>query len=968
MMVSQSPHERWVPARFIAFLSPQGAALAKVFCACVVSSLVLTAASPAKAQTYEFRTVAGGFLGDDQPAVNAGLSTPAGIAFDAAGNLYIAQIMENRIRKVTPAGVISSFAGTSEYGFGGDGGQAKNAVFRNPLGLVVDGSGNVYFSDSLNYRVRKITTAGVISTVAGNGSAVSSGDGGSAKNAGLRRPYGLTFDNAGNLYIAESLGHRVRKVTPAGIISTVAGTGTLGYSGDDGPATAAALYEPTGVAFDAAQNLYITDSKNSVVRRVSPGGAISTVASGITLPYGIAAGPDGHIYVSDSDCYIRRLDGGGSMIIAGKGPGLSGVCGTSGDGGPAIDADIDLPEGIAFDAAGDLYFADSSSYRVRRISGGIINTVVGHGSFFGDGGPAIAATLSTAQGLAVGADGSLFIADSYPNGRIRKVNPAGIVQTVAGNGGFASSGDGGAAIEASLYYPRGVTLDATGNLYITERIGGSVRKVGSGIISTITDGLWRPNRTAIDRLGNIYITDTMRNVVKKLSPGGAITIFAGQEVPVYYPPNYGDGGPATSARLASPSGIAIDPAGNVYIADSGFLRIRKVNPAGIISTVAGSSTMTDFGPIPKTYGGDGGLAIHAGLSYPTGLALDPYGNLYIAGAELRKVTPAGTISTIRGMTHQAYDVASDRSGAVYVATLGGRVLKGVRGRTVDSDFNGDGFSDMFWRNAADGRNAYWGTASSAIVSNQPIVADPKWTVAGSGDFNADGRADILWNNGTTGESVIWFSGSGTTYQTLTRLPDTNYRIVGIGDFDGDGKADILWRHSLTRAVAIWRGGNSTDRPPVVIVTDPNWRVAGVGDFDGDGKSDILWRHMASGANAIWKSGNSTTAQSLSTLSDMNWRVVGTGDFNRDGKSDIVWYHANGSSGLWKSGNSTQTQGFARVLDTGWQIIGVGDYNGDGDSDLLWHHATGKNAIWKSGNSGTLQTITTVTDANWKIVD
>ncbi len=942
------------PAAVIRF----GLYAAMAFC----GLLGLLATAPVAAQSYRFDTVAGGFAGDGQAATSAGLMTPIGIVFDTAGNLYIAESMTNRIRKVDTSGVITTFAGTGHYGFGGDGGAATAAKFRNPLGMVFDTAGNLYVSDSLNNRVRKIAPSGVITTVAGGGASDTTGDGGLATSAALKRPYGLAFDAAGNLYIAESLAHRVRKVTPAGIISTVAGAGWEGYTGDGGSATVATLYEPTAVTLDAAGNLYIADSRNHAVRRVGTDGTITTAASGITFPYGIATGPDNGIYVSDSDCYIRKLTPTGSIPVVGRGyDPATGDCGMSGDGGPPLSAGIDLPEGIAFDSAGALYFADSSAFRVRKVSGGIVSTVAGRGNFFGDGGLATLATFSTAQGLAVGPDGSLFIADSYRNGRVRKVDPAGIVQTVAGNGAFNSDGDGGPATQAAVFYPRGVMLDPAGNLYITERIGNKVRKVGlNGIIGTVASGLSRPNRTAMDSAGNIYIADTRRNVVQKLSPTGMMTVFAGQQVPYIFKPDYGDGGLATEALLTEPTAIAIDAVGNVYIADSAHMRIRKVDPMGIISTVAGND------PGVPANSGDGGLATQAGLSYPiTGLALDLFGNLYIANTLLRKVTADGMISTVKGMDQYAYDVAVDGSGVPYVATLAGTVLKGIRGPTVASDFNGDGYSDVLWRQASTGANAVWPTASLGLGRMLTTVADQNWKAVGSGDFDGDGRADVLWRNEASGTVAVWYSGSYETSRFLAPVPDASWKVVGTGDFDGDGEDDILWRHAQSGANVIWRGADAQRPLLIEAVPDLSWKVVAVGDFGGDGKSDILWRHVSTGAVAIWRSGQ---YELLAAATDLNWQVTGAGDFDGDGTDDILWQHPGGYSIVWKSARSELAENLYFVADTRWRVQAIGDYDGDGRADILWRHtATAESTIWKGADAYNQQAVATVTDMAWQIV-
>ena len=323
-----------------------------------------------------------GFSGDGGPATAARLNMSlGGVALDSAGNLYIADLLNERIRKVSPVGTISTYAGNGGYGFWGDGGPATAAQLSLPHGVALDSAGNLYIADSNNHRIRKVTPGGTISTYAGTGTEGFSGDGGPATAAHLDRPDGVALDSAGNLYIADLGNSRIRKVTPGGTISTYAGNGGYGFWGDGGPATAAQL-RPRGMALDPAGNLYIADFGNSRVRKVTPGGTISTYAG-------------------------------------------TGTPGFAGDGGPATAAQLSFPQGVALDSAGNLYIADSNNNRIRKVTpGGTISTYAGTGlqGFSGDGGPAIDAQLWFPVGVALDSAGNLYIADQE-NQRIRKVTP-----------------------------------------------------------------------------------------------------------------------------------------------------------------------------------------------------------------------------------------------------------------------------------------------------------------------------------------------------------------------------------------------------------------------------------------------------------------------------------------------------------------------------------------------------------------
>jgi hypothetical protein len=343
--------------------------------------------------------------------------------------------------------IISTVAGDGTGGFAGDGGAATSASLDNPYGVTLDAAGNLYIADLLNHRIRKVATDGTISTVAGNGSTTFAGDGGAATSASLSEPVDVALDAAGNLYIADENNHRIRKVTTDGIISTVAGSDTAGFAGDGGAATSASLTRPRSVTLDAAGNLYIADSRNHRIRKVATDGTISTVA----------------------------------------GNSLAG--GFAGDGGAATSASLKYPRGVTLDAAGNLYIADQFNHRIRKVAtDGTISTVAGNGTptFAGDGGAATSASLNTPSAVSLDAAGNLYIAD-FNNHRIRKVDTDGIISTVAGNDTPGFAGDDGAATSASLYRPSGVTLDAAGNLYIADNGNNRIRKLLFNLADSDTD-------------------------------------------------------------------------------------------------------------------------------------------------------------------------------------------------------------------------------------------------------------------------------------------------------------------------------------------------------------------------------------------------------------------------------------------------------------------------------------------------
>jgi len=333
---------------------------------------------------------------------------------------------------------VYTVAGSGTEGFSGDGGLATAAEFAYPTGVAVDSSGNIYIADNSNCRIRKVNTSGIISTIAGNGTPGFSGDGGLATAAQLNYPEGVALDKMGNLYIADHTNSRIRMVNTSGIISTIAGSGAPGYLGDRGPAIKAQLRGPRGVAVAVNGDIYIADSDNNHIRKIDTQGIITTVAGDST-----------------------------------------GVGGYNGDGIPAIQAKVDLPYAISLDKTGNLYIADDVNNRIRMVNtAGIISTVAGVGTcgYSGDGGPAAGAPICAPLGLALDAAGNLFISD-YFHGVIRKVNTSGVITTFAGDSIKGYAGDGGPATSAEFNSPEALAFDGSGNLYIADPYNMNIRKV-----------------------------------------------------------------------------------------------------------------------------------------------------------------------------------------------------------------------------------------------------------------------------------------------------------------------------------------------------------------------------------------------------------------------------------------------------------------------------------------------------------
>ena len=539
-------------------------------------------------------------IADRVNALDEYIGEPVAVAVDSKGNVFYSDLSRAIIRKISPDGIITTVAGNGRSGYSGDGGLATAAEINGDAALAIDDADNLYIADTYNLRIRKVTPSGIITTIAGNGLVGFTGDGGPATAARFGLFNGLAVDGQGNVYTAGA-DNRVRRITTDGIVQTVAGTGVAGFSGDGGPATQARINNPN-VAVDNNGNVYILDFPNYRIREVTPDGIIKTIAG-------------------------------------------TGVRGGDGDGGPATAARIGAVADAKPDGKGGLYFVDITASRVRHIrADGTMETVAGTGAagYSGDGGPASQATFYLPWFMALGGDGTLYISEAY-NNVIRRITPDGIVSTLAGRERYA--GDGDYAVKAILNNPVGVALDPDGNVYISESAGHRIRKVDSaGVITTYASGLNSPGMMACDRSGNVYFIDA--NILWRGTPDGTLKKVAGggqgaQAAAL-------SGGPALTAALASPQGLAADFAGNIYIADTFNYTIRKVTPDGLIFTVAGTGS---FG-----FSGDGGPATAARFSYPEGIAFDGAGNLYVADRlnyRVRRISADGIVTTVAGTGRQS---------------------------------------------------------------------------------------------------------------------------------------------------------------------------------------------------------------------------------------------------------------------------------------------------------------------------
>ena len=769
----------------------------------------------------------GGMGGQDGTGSAASFSSPQGIAADRFGTVYVADTMNNKIRKITPMGVVTTLAGGG-MNMGpnmGQDGTGSAASFSNPQGIAVDGNGTVYVADTMNNKIRKITPAGVVTTLAGGGSEMGGtiGQDGTGTAATFSRPAGISVDGSGNLYVCDRDSNKIRKITPTGVVTTIAG-GSMngGGMGQDGAGTTASFSGPEGVAVDGAGNIYVADTMNSKIRKITSlntinqiaaGGehSLALLADGTVIGWGkndyrqavreswygtlnnavqIAAGDRHSIALKDDGTVVAwgdnsqgqapngweqsisslnkiiQVAAGGNHSLALKSDGTLVVWGTNVSGQTSIPVGYALasfknPQGVAVDSSGNVYVADPSNNKIRKItSTGVVTTLAGSGEYGSVDGTGTAASFSGPAGVAVDSSGNVYVADEG-NHRIRKITPVGVVTTLAGGGGNSWGGFAdGTGTAASFSSPAGVAVD--GN-------------------------------------GNVYVADSMNHRIRKITPAGVVTTLAGGGG------NWWGGfadGQGADASFLYPLSVAVDGSGNVYVADNSNLRIRKITSGGLVTTLAGTGSE----------GSSDGQGSLASFKFPRGVAVDGSGNVYVADYEnhrIRKISSSGMVTTLAGGSGIGWNgsgftegqgslasfnyprgVAVDLSGNVYVADQSNNRIRKITSGGAVTTLAGSrmyGSTDGVSSSAALSSNritqiAAGGAHSLALTSNGTVLA---WGSNANGQtsvptglrnvvqiaagqnhslaLTANGSI-VAWGNNSAGQTAIPTSGIANSFQ------------------------------------------------------------------------------------------------------------------------------------------------------------------------------------------------------------
>jgi hypothetical protein len=823
------------------------------------------------------------------------------IAIDSSGNVYVADTYNHRIQKLTLNGQF-----VTKWGSEGSG----DGQFEWNLGIAIDSSGNVYVADRDNSRIQKFTSSGQFVTKWGSYG---------SEDGQFNEPIDITIDRSGYVYVLERRNNRIQKFTSDGQFITKWGSGGSG----DGQ-----FNLPEGMALDNSGNVYVADSWNNRIQKftsngqfINKWGSFGNNAGEFSYPWGIAVSSDGKVYVSDSGnnriqvfrpaSYVPSNKVIKAIVVAGSGP----YKGNNLWGATEMNANF--------------------AYRVLTYQGYTNDTIY---------------YLSSDRNLDLNGDGKPDVDADATNSSLQKAitqwakDAESLVLYLTGHGG-----------NGTFEMSETEILKAEDLASWLNELQQTIQGLVTIIYDACESGSFVSKLVPPSGRQRITITSTSPGEPAYFLSQGALSfsypfwsqIFGGAKIYDAY----------VMAKDVVGVAIGAGKSQNPEIDDNGNgIGNEKADGDLARGTYIGKGIVT-AGSIPHISAISPDQVLNGETSATIGVEVVSTGRITRVWAIVHR--PDFTNPTDTPITNlPSFDLTRNEQNGRYEGTYNGFTVMGTYTETVYA-------------------------MNDSMIISLPISTKIEQTVGESPsnrcDFNGDGKTDILWRNKSTGQNVVWFM-NGTTYSSyaeLVQVSDTNWEIVGTGDFNGDGKTDILWRNKSTGQNVVWfmNGTTYKSSSEFMQVPDTNWEIVGTGDFSGDGKTDILWRNKSTGQNVLWFMNGVTYSSyaELMQVTDTNWLIVGTGDFNNDGKTDILWRNkTTGQNVVWymNGANYSNYAEIMQVTDTNWQIVGTGDFNGDGKTDILWRNkSTGQNIIWfmNGATYNSYAELMQVTDTNWEIV-